>query len=86
MSKISFLLIFCVFFSPINFAVAQTPESYDLLITNARIIDGAGNPWFRGAIAVRDGKIVDRREPASAQVSEPRETDPLALRSAAFPT
>jgi N-acyl-D-amino-acid deacylase len=29
-----------------------------LLITNARIIDGAGNPWFRGSIAVKDGKIV----------------------------
>jgi len=58
MAKISFLLLLSVFISSFNFAFGQTPETYDLLIINARIIDGAGNPWFRGSIAVRDGKIV----------------------------
>jgi len=28
---------------------------YDLLITNARIVDGSGNPWFRADVAVKDG-------------------------------
>lgn len=32
-------------------------EMYDLVITNARIADGTGNPWFRGSIAVKDGRI-----------------------------
>jgi N-acyl-D-amino-acid deacylase len=46
-----------------NPAAAQTvnPSStrspYDILIRNARIIDGTGNPWFSGEIAVKDGKI-----------------------------
>ncbi len=31
--------------------------TYDLIIGNARIIDGAGNPWFRGSIAIKDGRI-----------------------------
>lgn len=31
---------------------------YDLLITNARILDGSGNPWFRGDVAIRDRRIV----------------------------
>lgn len=31
---------------------------YDLLITNARIVDGSGNPWIRGDVAVRQGHIV----------------------------
>jgi N-acyl-D-amino-acid deacylase len=31
---------------------------YDLVIINARIVDGAGNPWFRGSIGVRGGRIV----------------------------
>ena len=30
---------------------------YDLLITNARIVDGTGNPWFRSDIAIKDGRI-----------------------------
>ena len=30
---------------------------YDLLIKNARIIDGTGAPWYHGDLAVKDGKI-----------------------------
>lgn len=37
-------------------AVAQ-PASYDLVIRNGRVLDGAGNPWIRADIGVRDGKI-----------------------------
>lgn len=54
----SFLLIASVFASNLNFVFASNAEKYDLVITNARIVDGTGNPWFRGSIAVKDGKIV----------------------------
>lgn len=30
----------------------------DLIIRNARIVDGSGNPWFAGDVAVAGGKIV----------------------------
>jgi len=30
---------------------------YDLVIKNACIIDGAGNPWFKSDLAISDGKI-----------------------------
>ncbi len=33
--------------------------AYDLLIKNGRIIDGSGNPAYRGDIAVQHGKIVE---------------------------
>jgi N-acyl-D-amino-acid deacylase len=34
------------------------PEpAYDLVITNARVVDGAGNPWFRADVAVKGGRI-----------------------------
>lgn len=32
---------------------------YDLLIKNVRIIDGTCAPWFRGWVAVKDGKIAE---------------------------
>jgi dihydroorotase/N-acyl-D-amino-acid deacylase len=31
--------------------------SYDILIKNAHILDGTGNPWFSGIIAIKGGKI-----------------------------
>jgi N-acyl-D-amino-acid deacylase len=37
---------------------AKSPAPpYDLLITNARIVDGSGNPWFRADVAIKDGRI-----------------------------
>ena len=38
---------------------APTPDAgYDLLITNARVVDGTGNPWYRGSVAVRGDRIM----------------------------
>ncbi len=31
--------------------------SFDIVIKNGRIINGAGNPWFYGEIGIKDGKI-----------------------------
>jgi N-acyl-D-aspartate/D-glutamate deacylase len=39
-------------------AAAQQPgRPFDLLITNARIVDGTGGPSLTGSVAVRDGRI-----------------------------
>ena len=32
---------------------------YDLVIRNGKIVDGTGNPWFQGDLAVRGDRIVD---------------------------
>src|SRR5687767_3257973 len=38
-------------------AGTQQPAAYDLIIRNARIVDGTGNPWYRGDLAVRGDTI-----------------------------
>lgn len=32
---------------------------YDIVINDAKIIDGTGSPWYYGSIAIRNGKIVN---------------------------
>src|SRR5438552_12664533 len=39
-----------------SLAFAQAP-AYDILITNARIVDGTGAPWFVGDIGIRGDRI-----------------------------
>ena len=46
-----------VFNTVISHSQSVSP-AYDLVISNARIIDGSGNPWFRADVGVRDGRIV----------------------------
>jgi N-acyl-D-amino-acid deacylase len=45
-------------FALIALVQAQPPRPFDLLITNARIVDGTGAPARSGSVAVRDGRIV----------------------------
>jgi N-acyl-D-amino-acid deacylase len=54
---ISFFFFVAITTSAFSAAIAQADARYDVVITNARIVDGTGNPWFRGSIAVKDGRI-----------------------------
>jgi N-acyl-D-amino-acid deacylase len=50
-------------------AATLSPERpFDLLITNARVIDGSGNPWVRADIGIKNGRIasIGRITPAAA--------------------
>ncbi len=43
---------------------------FDLILRNGRVVDGTGNPWYRGDVAVKDGRIaaVGRLEPDAVKV------------------
>ncbi|NOT50942.1 MAG: D-aminoacylase [Chitinophagaceae bacterium] len=45
-------LLFLFFFA------GKAQQTCDILITNGKIIDGAGNSWYNGTIAIKDGKII----------------------------
>lgn len=53
--RLSAFICGCIFlFSCILFAQAQP---YDLLLKNARVIDGSGNPWYHADVAIRGDRI-----------------------------
>ncbi len=57
-------------------ASALCAADYDLIIRNARVIDGAGNPWYRADVAVKGGKIAaigDLAKSAAEKVIDARE-------------
>lgn len=39
-------------------AISLSAADYDLVVENARIVDGTGSPAYDGAVAVKDGRIV----------------------------
>jgi N-acyl-D-amino-acid deacylase len=43
---------------------------YDLIIRNARVIDGTGNPWFHADVAVKDGRIAAVGQLAAASAEK----------------
>ena len=52
-------------------AVSARQPAYDLVIRNARIVDGTGAPWYRGDIAIRGDAIIavsQAIDPAGARV------------------
>ncbi len=36
---------------------AQTPQSFEILIRNGRVLDGTGNPWYRADIGITGDRI-----------------------------
>jgi N-acyl-D-amino-acid deacylase len=46
--------------------VVSLAQDYDLIIRNARVVDGTGAPWSRADVAVKDGRIAAIGELSSA--------------------
>src|SRR4029077_5616958 len=53
----SALLSVVLLFSVAPFEAREPAQSFDIVITNGRIIDGTGSPWYSSDIGIRDGKI-----------------------------
>src|SRR5258706_5874718 len=42
----------------VHLAGISKTEDCDILVTNGKIIDGTGNSWYYGNIAIKNGKII----------------------------
>src|SRR3954463_14004459 len=58
-TRVSYALAILVAFACASVTTTRGPAGgrYDVLITNARIVDGAGNPWYRGSVATTGDRI-----------------------------
>src|ERR1700692_1267460 len=45
---------------PAAVTLAQDGPPYDLVLRNGKIVDGTGNPWFHGDLAIKGDKIAAR--------------------------
>ncbi len=43
---------------------------HQTVLANGRILDGCGNPWFRGDLAVQDGRVAEIAPPGTLQAGE----------------
>src|SRR5688500_13873443 len=50
-------LLLLTAFTAITPLVQPPPMSFDVLIRNARVMDGTGNPWLGGDIGIRRDRI-----------------------------
>lgn len=50
------LLILAALFAS-SIVSAQTPQQFDILIRNGRVLDGTGNPWYRADIGITGDRI-----------------------------
>ena len=58
-TRVSYALAILVAFACASVTTTRVPAGgrYDVLITNARIVDGTGNPWYRGSVATTGDRI-----------------------------
>lgn len=50
--------LFILALSPVAVAQENQGDTYDVIIKNGEIIDGSGNPWVSGDVAIRGDRIV----------------------------
>jgi N-acyl-D-aspartate/D-glutamate deacylase len=73
------LRVLCVVVLAGGFTTAQQAPVFDLLIRNAQVYDGMGNPWIRADVGVRDGRIHTVGRLADAKSNKSIDATGLAL-------
>ncbi len=58
MTRVAITIMFALLVSVLGVASGAQADEYDLVITDGRIVDGTGNPWFYGDVAIRGDRIV----------------------------
>jgi len=62
--SLKLILVIVLVVASLHFSRAD----FDVVITGGRIVDGTGNPWFSGDLAIKDGRVAEigRIDPSRA--------------------
>src|SRR4051794_17436299 len=60
-------------------AAATAAERYDVVLRGGRVIDGTGAPWYRGDVAIKDGRVAAVGRLGEAEVEAARTIDLAGL-------
>ena len=60
-------------------SVPQAPAEFDLLITNGKIVNGTGNPWFLADVGIRGDTIVQIGDLANRQATQTIDAEGLIV-------
>ena len=55
--KLGWILFATTAVTSLAFGQEQRPQPFDVLIRGGKIVDGTGNPWFLGDVAIRGDRI-----------------------------
>ncbi len=56
-NRFVWMLLATAIATSLAFAEEQAPQPFDLLIRGGKIVDGSGNPWFMGDVAIQGDRI-----------------------------
>lgn len=71
--------LFSVFISLVLLKSIAFAQNYDLLIRGGKIVDGTGNAWFYGDVAIKNGKIAKIGQLSSATATQTLEAKGLIV-------
>ncbi|HEX3450266.1 MAG TPA: amidohydrolase family protein, partial [Isosphaeraceae bacterium] len=55
--RFGWMLFATTVMNSLTFGQEPRPEPFDILIRGGKIVDGTGNPWFEGDVAIRGDRI-----------------------------
>jgi len=68
-SLIATAIVCAAAFGVYRAGVSAQPAAFDVVIRGGHIVDGTGNPWFAGDVAIRNGRIAAVGSLANAQAA-----------------